>query len=117
MFTPRPPQGTHPRTAARNVGARLLRLGAALTAVTFGLLAPAVTVPAAFARVIPPPGGSYGAPHATVVPATVRIVTAGGMAGWQITLIAVGAALVGAAVTLLLTRARTAHRATLATSD
>jgi hypothetical protein len=39
------------------------------------------------------------------------------MAGWQIILIAVGAALVGAAATLLLVRARTVHRATLATSD
>jgi hypothetical protein len=38
------------------------------------------------------------------------------MAGWQITLIALGAALVGAAAALVLDRSRTAHRAASATS-
>jgi hypothetical protein len=38
------------------------------------------------------------------------------MPGWQITLIALGAAVAGAAAALLLTRARTAHRAAPATS-
>jgi hypothetical protein len=116
MFTPRPRQGTRPRTAARNVGARLRRLAAAVTAVTFGLLASAVTVPAAFAT--PKPiDGQLGPTLVTPPATTVRVIAAGGMAGWQITLIAVGAALVGAAAALLLVRARTAHRVTLATSD
>jgi hypothetical protein len=115
MFTPRPRQGTHPRTAARDVGARLRRLAAALTAVTSGLLAPALTVPAAFANPIPIDG--QGGPAPVTPPATtVRVIDVGGMAGWQITLIAVGAALVAAAATLLLTRTRAAHRATPATS-
>jgi hypothetical protein len=120
MFTPRPRQGTHPRTAAPNVGARLRRLAAALTAITFGLLATAVTVPAAFARPMPMPipiGDQSGPVPVTPPATTVRVIAVGGMVGWQITLIAVGAALVGAAATLLLVRARTAHRATLATSD
>ena len=44
------------------------------------------------------------------------MVTIGGMAGWQIALIAVGAALVATAATLLLNRTRAAHRAASATS-
>jgi hypothetical protein len=38
------------------------------------------------------------------VPAAIRVITTGGMAGWQITLIALGAALVAAAAALLLDR-------------
>jgi hypothetical protein len=118
MFTPHPRQGTHPRTAARNTRGHPRRLAAVLAAIACGLLASAATVPAAFAGIIPVPGpgGGYG-PATPVAPATVRVVAVGGMTGWQITLIAVGAALVGAAVTLLLVRARTAYRATLVTSD
>ncbi len=37
------------------------------------------------------------------------IIAAGGMPGWQITLIALGAALVAAAAAVLLDRARAAH--------
>jgi len=39
------------------------------------------------------------------------VITTGGMAGWQITLIALGAALVAATATVLLDRVRAAHRA------
>jgi hypothetical protein len=70
----------------------------------------AAAAPAAFAaaRPYPPPG-----PPAVVVrfgPAvhTFNGVT-GDMTGWQITLIAVGAALVGAAVGVLVDRARAAR--------
>jgi len=59
-------------------------------------------------RPLPPPGGQYG--PAPVVPATVvRVVMTGGMAGWQIALIAVGAALAAAAAVLLIDRARAAR--------
>jgi hypothetical protein len=116
MFTYLHRHGIHPRTPVRTIGAHLSRWAAALTAVTCGLLASAATVPAAFARMIPPPGGSYGTTRVVPGPGTAQIVTVGGMAGWQITLIAVGAALAGAAATLLLTRARAAHRAAPATS-
>jgi hypothetical protein len=49
------------------------------------------------------------------VPA-VRVVTAGGMAGWQITLIALGAALAAAVVAVLLDRTLAARRAISATT-
>jgi hypothetical protein len=73
------------------------------------LLAFAATGPAALA--IPPPAGGT-----TVIPPTVRVVTAGGMAGWQITLIALGAALLAAAAAVLLDRARAARRGASAAS-
>jgi hypothetical protein len=41
----------------------------------------------------------------------VTVITGGGMPGWQITLIAVGAALAGAAVAILLDRARAVRKA------
>jgi hypothetical protein len=116
MFTPLPRQGNQPRTAARRTRARLSRLAAALAALTCGLLASAATIPAAFARVIPPPGGSYGTAPLVPEPGTTRIITVAGMAGWQVTLIALGAAGVAAGATLLLTRTRTARRAASATS-
>jgi hypothetical protein len=108
-------QRTRPPTAARKAGARLRRLAGVLAAVTCGLLAAAAIVPtAAFARVVPPPGWQGGATGVAPVPATtVRVVTAGGMAGWQITLIALGAALLAGAAAVLLDRARAARRARL----
>jgi hypothetical protein len=39
------------------------------------------------------------------------VITLGGMAGWQVTLIALGAALVAAAAAVLVDRALAAHRA------
>jgi hypothetical protein len=52
--------------------------------------------------VIPPGGGD---PPAATVP-----VVAGGMAGWQITLIALGAALVAATAAVILDRTLAARR-------
>ncbi len=68
------------------------------------LLAFSATAPAALAT-LPPPGGATGGG-----PATVRVIAGGGMPGWQITLIAVAAALTGAAVAVLLDRARATRR-------
>jgi hypothetical protein len=45
-------------------------------------------------------------PHPTLV----HTVVTGGMSGWLITLIAVGAALLAAAVAVMMDRARAAHR-------
>ena len=56
---------------------------------------------------IPPGGADVPAPP-------VRVVT-GGMAGWQITLIALGAALVAATAAVVLDRARAARRSASAT--
>ena len=99
---------------ARKAGARLRRLAAVLAAAACGLLASAAVVPAAFARPIPIPGpvGQYEPIRVAPVSApTVRVVTAGGMAGWQIALIALGAALLAAATAVLLDRALAARRA------
>ena len=62
------------------------------------------TAPAAFAKPLPPDCCTSGA-----ATGPVTIVT-GGMPGWQITLIAVGAALVGAAIALLLDRSLAARK-------
>jgi hypothetical protein len=77
---------------------------AAAVAVTFGLFAAS---PAAFAQTFIIPGPD-NVGHHQLTPA--QSVVIGGMPGWQITLIAVGAALVAAAVAVLADRARAARR-------
>ena len=115
MFAHPPRPHTQP-PAACPAGLRLRRLAGVLAAVTCGLLASAAAVPAAFALVLPP-GGQGGTTGVTPVPATtVRVITAGAMAGWQITLIALGAALLAAAAAVLLDRARAARRTASATT-
>ena len=106
-------RGTHPLTPARKAGARLGRLTAVLAAITASLLVTAADVPAAFARPVPPPGGSY-APGAPVPATIIHVITTGGMAGWQITLIALAAALVAAATAVFADRTRTARRSAAA---
>ena len=107
---------THRRATARTAAARLRRLAVALAAATCGLLASALLIPAASARttLLPDPGGAATVPS-TPPPANLGVVPGGGMAGWQIAIIAVGAALVGATVAVLLDRARAARRSTSAT--
>ena len=97
---------THPHPAPR-----LRRTIAALTVVTGALLAWA-TVPAASAATItiPDPGGAYGPVPATSPTAPAQVIAVGGMPGWQITLIAVAAALVAATATVLLDRVRASRR-------
>jgi hypothetical protein len=110
MFAHLPRRGPHPRTAARQAAARLRRLAAALAAIICAVLASAAVVPAASATIPIPPGGP-------AVPApAVRLVTEGGMAGWQIALIALGAALLAATAAVLLDRARAARQAAPATT-
>ena len=72
--------------------------GLAAAVLTFGAASPA-----AFAMVVPPPG-DYG------VPAQIHTIVTGGMPGWQITLIAVGAALLAAAIAVLFDRIWIAQR-------
>jgi hypothetical protein len=101
---------THPRSAGRQLTARAGRLAAVLTAVVCGLLASAAVVPAAFAgEFVPGPGGAGFVPPVTTTP--VHVITMGGTPGWQIALIALGAALIAAASAVLLDRARTGRRA------
>jgi hypothetical protein len=108
MFTPHPHRGTYLHAAARQAAVR--RLAAALTAITCAALASAAIVPAASASIPIPNGGP-------VVPQpAVHVVTVSGMAGWQIALIAVGAALVAAIAAVVLDRARIARKAASATA-
>jgi hypothetical protein len=104
MVTKLPHRDTHPRTATRQVGLHLRRLAAVLGAVTAALLSFAA-VPAAFASQIPVPSGAgaYGPVPAGAATVT-RVITTGGLPTWQIALIALGAALVAAAVAVSLYR-------------
>ena len=116
MFTTRARQGTYPQMPARNASARLRRPVAVLAAFVVGLLASAASIPAAFAMV-PDPGGAGGTAGVTPVPApAVRVVVTGGMAGWQITSIALGSALLAAAAAALLYRALAVRKAASAAS-
>jgi hypothetical protein len=112
MFTYPSRRGTRPRTATR-----LRQITAALAAVTGGLLAWAAAVPAASAAttLIPVPDGAYGPVPATAPTAPVQVITAGGMPGWQITLIALAAALVAATAVVFLDRTRASRRSASAT--
>ena len=67
------------------------------------LFALAAAAPAAFATWPPPDPGTQSVP-------VVRTVVGGGMPGWQITMIAVGAALCAAVVAVLIDRAWAARR-------
>lgn len=76
------------------------------------LLAFAAAGPAALANLPPPDPGPAG-----VVPApVVGTVVAGGMPGWQIALIAAGAALFAAVAAVMADRARAARRQVTAPS-
>ena len=79
------------------------RILAAVITLAGAMLALA-TAPAAFARPLPPSDCCTSGQSAPVT------VIAGGMPGWQITLITVGAALAGAALAILLDRARAARK-------
>jgi hypothetical protein len=71
------------------------------------LLASAMAAPAALATSPPlPPGWNKHPP----LPAHTHTVITGGMPGWQITLIAAGAALAAATVAVLIDRALAARR-------
>jgi hypothetical protein len=88
------------------------RLACMLTGLAAGLAAAVMGAPAAFAatRTYPPPGPlSRYEPVAPAVPAHTHAALTLGVTGWQIALIAVGAAIVGAAVGVLVDRARAAR--------
>lgn len=124
MTTPRSHHRSRPWTATRKAGARLGRLATVLAAVIAGLLASAAAVPAAFAGTdpIPDPAGYIGDPYigtspvAPVPATTVRVITTGGLAGWQIALIALGAALAAAAAAVLLDRKLASRHGATATT-
>jgi hypothetical protein len=84
---------------------RAIRLLAALAS---ALLAVATAAPA-FAAGLRPPPGSLQSPPAPPVTRTHTVVV-GGMPGWQITLIAVTAAVLAATLAVILDRARTGRQ-------
>jgi len=86
--------------------ARLIRrVTVILAGLTGSLLALSTGTPAAFAYILPPhpAGGTAGLPPA-------HTIAAGGMPGWQITLIAAAAAAFAATMAVFLDRARAARR-------
>jgi hypothetical protein len=93
---------------------RIRRIAGALTGLAGACLVLAVAAPAAFAMTVPPFGVSGAVTTPAPPPVQVHTVVVGGMAGWQIALIAVGAALVAATIAVLLDRARTARLKPLA---
>ena len=109
----------HPRSrdwlAAWTAGARLGRLAAVLAAVVSGLLASAAAATAAFANPIPI-GDGGAVPIAPVGAATGQVVSTGGMAGWQIALIAAGAALAAATAAVFADRKLAGRRSVTATT-
>jgi hypothetical protein len=92
---------------AMNPIRRICRSTAIAAGLAVALLTSGTLSPAANAIVVPAPGGPAGPAN---TPSQVQTIAAGGMPGWQITLIAVGAAIVAAAVAVLLDRARVARR-------
>jgi hypothetical protein len=90
------------------------RLAVLLAGLAATVVASILTASAAFATiaVLPadpalPPGWNK---HPPVAPAHVHAAVTGGMPGWQIALIAAGAAIVAAVIAVLIDRAWTAHR-------
>jgi hypothetical protein len=95
------------------------RTASVVVAICSGLLSSVLFAPSAFGLMVGFRTYANGrAPSATAIqsavpqprPAVVHTVFTGGMAGWLVTLIAVGAALLAATVAVLTDRARAAHR-------
>jgi hypothetical protein len=111
---------------------RIRAIAAALAGLACACLGLAVAAPAAFAQALGSPGGGGmpvglirqallqgedlapvsgpGSVRSSVAPAVTRTVVVGGMPGWQIGLIVIGAALVAAAAAVLADRTWAARR-------
>ena len=98
---------------------RIRRITVTLAGLATAVLAFTAASPAAFAIRVPPPGGSGSGitgsvpwPKTATVPPLpqVHTVVTGGTPGWQIALIAAGAALLAAILAVSLDRARAARR-------
>ena len=94
---------------------RIRRFATVLAGLAAALVASGATPAFAMRPPVPGEGGVTTSPSGTIAPpAEVHTVAVGGMPGWQIALIAVGAALLAATVAVLLDRARTARRKAIA---
>jgi hypothetical protein len=85
----------------------ICRLAGILAGLGGTLLGLSATSPAALASRTPPSGGLVERGPA---PAPMHVIVAGGMPGWQITLIAVGAAVLTGTAAVIVDRSRTARR-------
>ncbi|HXZ65887.1 MAG TPA: hypothetical protein VEH05_14185 [Streptosporangiaceae bacterium] len=95
------------RTRIRNIR----RAARILTALAIATLVFGATGPAALAAAPLPEGGGGGPAYVSQQQATLRTLASGGMPGWQITLIAVAAALIAATLAVVADRAVAArHR-------
>jgi hypothetical protein len=98
---------------------RIRRVAVTVAGLACAWLGLAVASPAAFAQtaMFPAPtgGGGDDAP-AAAVPTIARVVVVGGMPGWQIALIAIGAALFAAASAVLVYRALATRRQAVTTT-
>jgi hypothetical protein len=83
------------------------RLAGLLTGLAATVLALTAASPAALAVNVPPPGGGAGTVQP---PPQVHTIVTGGLPGWQITLIAIAAAIIAAAVAVIVDRAWAARR-------
>jgi hypothetical protein len=101
-----------------NVFKRLRRISGLLAVLGVPIVALASAGPAAMARV--PPSGGFGAAATTSQPVVVShpviYTVSSGMPGWQIALIAIGAALAAAVCAVLADRALSARRRLAAAS-
>jgi hypothetical protein len=97
-----------------NIIRRIRHSAAFLAGLAAALACYATATPAAFAMRVPPPGVGDLGTQSGLIP--VRTLTVGGMPGWQITLIAIGAALLAATLAVLLDRLRSARRGQVTTS-
>ena len=95
----------------RRIFAAVATLAGGVLALAAGMAAPA------YAMHVPQPGehGRSG-PGTPVYVTPVHVIAGGGMPGWQITLIAVGAALAAAALAVLLDRAWAARKTRASTA-
>jgi len=99
------------RTAVARIAARLAtRLAAVAAVLAAGLGTVLAAAPAAFATEVPAPPADGGAAR-PAGPVPVHTVVVGGTPGWQIALLAVGAAVLAAAAAVLVDRALRARRA------
>jgi hypothetical protein len=87
-----------------------IRVGLVIMA---GVVLALAAAPAAFASVPPPRGISGSTGEA---PGAVHVITAGGMPGWQITLIAAAAALAAALAAVILDRVWMARKTRVSTA-
>jgi hypothetical protein len=105
-------QDQEPQEVVMNPIHIIRRLTVLLAGLAATIVASIITASAAFATMPPPepalpPGLNK---HPPLAPAHVHAALAGGMPGWQIALIAVGAAVVAAVIAVLIDRAWTARR-------